>query len=277
MLISNNLVPRRTLALLAPNSGNLKSFTNVTSDWKSYGTFLAEAQKLRGKSYVDMGALDASQLTPDGRQLSDVDDRSWHLLTLGERGQVLGCLRYLPHPVTVSFSELIVARSALAKSERWGKHLRAAVAGELKRARRIGCSYAEIGGWAIAEALRCTTEAVRMIVRAYALAQLSGGALGLTTASLRSCSASILRRIGGRKLGVDGVELPSYSDAQFNSTEVEILGFDSSSLHFRYRKWMEESMNHLTHVPVILRANRANVEPRIIPANLTQPAFCFST
>jgi hypothetical protein len=273
-LISNSLVSRRNLALLAPENCNPKRFTNVTSDWKSYSTFLAEAQKLRGKCYVEMGALDASQLTADGRQLSDVDHRCWHLLTLGERGQVLGCLRYLPHSRAVSFSDLIVARSALAKSERWGQHLRAAVAGELGRAKRLGCSYVEIGGWAIAEALRCTTEAVRMIVSAYAMAQLSGGALGLTTASLRSCSASILRRIGGRKLGVDGVELPSYSDAQYNSTEVEILGFDSSSLHVHYRKWMEESMSHLTQVPVILRTSD---EPRVSRTGLSQPALCLAT
>jgi hypothetical protein len=251
MLTPNGITCRRRYALLAPEAAETRCFHKVSTDCKRHDKMLAEAQKLRGKSYYEMGALDGSQLTADGRHVSDADHRSWHLLTLDDQGDVAACLRYLAHPVTVSFPELTIAHSALAASAQWGHHLRYAVAREISCARSLGFSYVEMGGWAITEALRCTTEALRMVVTAYALAQLWGGALGITTASLRSCSASILRRIGGRKLAVDGVELPAYFDAQYKSTEIEILRFDSSSLNVRYRKWMEQSMAHLRDVAVI--------------------------
>ncbi len=246
---------RRSFALLAPELTQDPYFTRISVDSKRHGRLLAGAQRLRGKAYFQMGALEASRLTLDGRLVTEADDRSWHLLTLDECGQVVACLRYLAHPANVSFPELAVSRSALAKSEEWGQHLREAVAGEINRAKRCGYSYVEMGGWAIAEALRCTTEALRMIVSAYALARLWGGALGITTASRRSCSASILRRIGGRELAVDGRQLPAFCDAQYKSTEVEILRFDSSELNVRYRKWLDESLAHLENVPVIRRAS----------------------
>jgi len=251
MLTPNGTAYLRRYSLLAPDGAETACFHSISTDPERHATLLAEAQKLRGKSYFEMGALDPSQLTADGRHVTDADARSWHLLTVNDRGHVLACLRYLAHPVNVSFTELAIAHSALAKSAQWGQHLRDAIAREIHCARSLGYSYVEMGGWAITEALRCTTEALRMVVTAYALAQLWGGALGITTASLRSCSASILRRIGGRKLAADGVELPAYSDAQYKSTEIEILRFDSSSLNVRYRKWMEESMANLRDVPVI--------------------------
>jgi hypothetical protein len=250
-MLSPNMTCRRRYALLAPEPATTNCFHKVSTDSNGHGLMLAEAQKLRGRCYLEMGALDPSQLTDDGRHISDADRRSWHLVTMDDRGEVVACLRYLAHPVTVSFTELTIAHSALAKSTEWGHHLRDAVGRELRCARRLGYSYVEMGGWAITEALRCTTEALRMVVTAYALAQLWGGALGITTASLRSCSASILRRIGGRKLDADGVELPAYCDAQYKSTEIEILRFDSSRLNVRYKKWLEESMAQLSNVPVI--------------------------
>jgi hypothetical protein len=264
-LTSNAILAPRRYVLLAPEVTKNSYFKRVSVDSKRHGMLLAGAQRLRGDAYFQMGAIEAAQLTSDGRQISEADDRSWHLLTLDERGQVAACLRYLAHPVSVSFPELAIARSALAKSEKWGRHVREAVAGEIDRAKLRGYSYVEIGGWAIAEALRCTTEALRMIVSAFALAQLSGGALGITTASLRSCSASVLRRIGGQELSVAGMRLPSFSDPQFKSTEVEILRFDSSNLNVRYKRWLEESMARLREVQVIHRSSEKRVCRRTQP------------
>lgn len=242
---------RRQFAFLAPSDSNDSAFHNVAVSPSRHHELLGEAQRLRGRAYTDLGALDRSQLLEDGRHIHPADDQSWHLLTLDESGRVAACLRYLAHPGDVSFSRLTISHSTLAKSATWGPKLRIAVEEELKEARHRGCSYVEMGGWAITESLRCTTEALRMIVTAYALAQQSGGALGITNANLRSCSASILRRIGGRKLTAEGVELPSYSETEYNSIELEILGFDSLAPNPRYKKWMKECQSNVRDVPVI--------------------------
>ena len=99
---------------------------------------------------------------------------------------------------------------------------------DLHDARRRGCSYVEMGGWVIAEALRCTTEALRMIATAYAFAQLCGGALGISTASTRRCSSAILKRIGGQQMRAGGVELPSFYDAHYRCHMEVLLRFVAS-------------------------------------------------
>ena len=249
--LSPLLTRPRQFVLLAPIDSNVSGFRDVAVDPYRHGELLAEAQRLRGKACLGMGALDASQLSEDGRHVHAVDDQSWHLMTLDGDGHVMACLRYLLHPSSVPFSELTIAHSALAQSTKWGQRLRRAVEEELRQARGRGCSYVEMGGWAITEALRCTTEALRMIVTAFALAQLSGGALGITNANLQGCSASILRRIGGKRLMADGVELPSYTETEYGSFETEILCFDSSKLNPRYKTWIQEYQAHLPNVPVI--------------------------
>ncbi len=251
MLFSTIAAPRRRIVLLAPSDSDVLAFRDVGVDPYRHHELLAEAQRLRGKAYLDMGALDRSQLSEDGRLVHAVDDQSWHLMTLDEAGHVIACLRYLVHPSSVPFSTLTIAHCALAQSATWGKKVRVAVEAELRRARALGCSYVEMGGWAITEALRCTTEALRMIVTAFALAQAAGGALGITNANLEGCSASILRRIGGQRLTADGVELPPYAETEYKSFKTEVLCFDSSKLNPRYKTWLQECQAHLPYVPVI--------------------------
>jgi hypothetical protein len=259
-LLFNTIAPRRQILLLAPSDSNVLAFGDVEVDPYRYQKLLAESQRLRGKAYLDMGALDPSQLSDDGRLVHAVDDRSWHLMTLNEAGHVIACLRYLVHPSSVPFSTLTIAHCALAQSTTWGRKFRVAVEAELRRARGRGCSYVEMGGWAITETVRCTTEALRMIATAFALAQASGGALGITNANLEGCSASILRRIGGQRLTADGVELPSYTETEYKSFKTEVLCFDSSKLNPRYKRWMLECQAHLPYVPVIQQvSNRVDV------------------
>jgi hypothetical protein len=253
-LLSTIAAPRRQFVLLAPNDSDVVAFRDVAVNAHRHRELLAEAQRLRGETYLNIGALNPSQLSAEGRLVHAADDQSWHLLTLDEAGHVMACLRYMVHPNSVPFSKLTIAHCALAQSATWGQKLRAAVEAELRQARVRGCSYVEMGGWAITEALRCSTEALRMIVTAFALAKASGGALGITNANLEGCSASILRRIGGQRLMADGVELPSYTETEYKSFKTEVLCFDSSKLNPRYKKWMQECQAHLPDVPVIQQA-----------------------
>jgi hypothetical protein len=156
----------------------------------------------------------------------------------------------LAHPNDASFFDLTVARSALATSETWGKKFRQAIEADLALARKRRWSYVEMGGWVISEKLRCTTEAVRMVLSAYGLAQLFGGALGISTVTTKRGSSSILRRIGGESVMTRGSELPSYFEPHYNC-EMEILRFDSSRPNPRYRPWVDDCREYLQTAPVI--------------------------
>ncbi|HEX5230572.1 MAG TPA: hypothetical protein VFW44_22830 [Bryobacteraceae bacterium] len=251
---------------MAPPSADTSPFRNVGVDAGRHRELLAEAQVLRANTYLNLGALDPAQLSSGGRHIHPADDRSWHLLTLDGPGRVAACLRYQEHRGNVPFQDLTIASTSLATSDRWATSLRSAVEGELAEARRRGASYVEMGGWAITEALRCTTEALRMIVTTYGMAELSGGALGITTATLRSCSAAILRRVGGERLSDRGVPLPPYFEHGYKSIEAEILRFDSSAPNPRYRKWLNECRAQLIDMPVICResARRLFMAPAVL-------------
>jgi hypothetical protein len=242
-------IQRRNL-LLAPAPVNSVTFSNIVIDTSIHASRLAEAQKLRGRIAVHEGAVDSSELAADGRHVQSADRNSWHLLTLDTDGRVAACMRYQPHRDGAGFHDLAISRSTLAQSKTWGRDLRKAVEADLHDATQRGCSYVELGGWVISEALRCTTEALRMIATAYAFAQLCGGALGISTASTRRCSSAILKRIGGQQLKARGVELPSFYDAHYRC-HMEVLRFDSSRPNPRYRKWMDACRSSLSDVPVI--------------------------
>lgn len=240
---------RRRFVLLAPHRFRDACFSDIGVDASLHRRLLAEAQRLRGKIYQQIGAIDHSELLADGRHVQADDSRSWHLLTLDTRGRVAACTRYLSHPNTVSFSQLTVSRSAIANSDIWGPRFRQAIQTELALARRRNWSYVEMGGWVISETLRCTTEAVRMVLAAYGLAQLLGGALGIATVT-RHGSSPILRRIGGESLRSRGVDMPAYYEPQYRH-EIEILRFDSARPNTRYASWVEDSRAYLEQVPVI--------------------------
>jgi hypothetical protein len=204
------------------------------------------------------GAIQSSDLVADDRHVQAADNQAWHLLTLDENEAVVACIRYFAHEASVKFSELSVASSHIAQSAEFGPRVREAVEIELDCAKRRGVSYVELGGWAVCESLRCTTEAIRTLLTVYALSQVRGGAVGLSSATTRHHSSSILRRIGGRPLKTSAGEVSSYYDAQY-ACEMELLSFDSERPNERYAIWIRDCREALHKIPVVVGAPAAVV------------------
>lgn len=264
---------REELVLLAPARSFIpQTFKRRFSDATRHTQLLFEAQRVRGRIYVADGAVKASQLTSDGRHVQAADADSWHLLSVDRSGQVQGCARYRHLTGKVGFDDLTVRDSWLARSDEWRLSLRAAVETEIFRARLRGAAFSEVGGWAIVPEKRCTAEALRIAMATYALAQTLGGCLGISTATERHHSSSILRRIGGRSLQHDGTELPSYYDPQYRC-QMEVLRFDSNSPDAGCRRFVERLSGRLADVPVVIaRELPASQPPQPAPAPVWSPA-----
>jgi hypothetical protein len=240
------------LVLLAPARCFIpESFRRRNVDGNKHAQWLSDAQKLRGRVYLADGAVQASQLSTDGRHLQDVDYDSWHVLAVDGSGAVQGCARYRHLVGNIGFDDLGVRESWLARCEQWGGSLRAAVESEIVRAKQRGSAFSEVGGWAIVPEKRCKGEALRIAMATYSLAQILGGCVGISTATERHHSSSILRRIGGRSLECDGTELPSYYDPQYQC-QMEVLRFDSSLPDASCRRWVEQLGQRLTEVTVVI-------------------------
>ena len=263
------------LVLLAPAGGFIpESFTRRYAGRNRHARWLSEVQRLRGRVYLADGAVQASQLTADGRHVQRSDYDSWHLLAVGGNREVQGCARYRHLTGNVGFDDLAVRESWLAKCEQWGLSLRAAVESEIVRAKQRGAAFSEVGGWAIVPEKRCTIEALRIAMATYSLAQMLGGCVGISTATERHRSSSILRRIGGHSLQYRGTELPSYYDPQYRC-KMEVLRFDSSSPDASCRRWVEEMSSQLPEVSVVVAREPAEslYAPPLQPIPVTWPSL----
>ena len=240
----------RELVLLAPSATRVPAaFRNVDADEKRYGGLLEGMQRLRAQVYLKDRAVRQSHVR-GGLHRQPADHESWHLLLLDGLDRVCGCTRYREHTDDIQFPELGVARSAIARCSTWGNRLRWCVDAELALCRQMSLPYVEVGGWALLEKVRNTSEAVRMILATYGLAQLLGGGIGLSTATWRNSSASILRRMGGLPMEHGIGELPPYHDPQYGC-HMEILRFYSWAPNPRYTATVDELKATLRNMRVV--------------------------
>jgi hypothetical protein len=239
----------RSLIFLAPAGTRLRRTSfKAQRDGSRHESLKAEMQRLRGRVYLQDGAITPAELSGD-RHILPVDDACWHLLVC-ENGEVLGCTRFLQHRSGTRFDDLRISESALASSDLWGGRLRAAVEQDLRDAADTGFSYVEVGGWAIAEKIRCTAECLRSVLAVYAWSRLVGGAIGVSTATERNGSASILRRLGGNSLRWNNSEIPDYYDPRYDC-RMHMLRYDSRSPAPRYEVLIKGIERALASIPVV--------------------------
>ena len=242
---------RDRLVLLAPSAAAVPAvFRSVDVDPARHAAILGDIQRLRGRTYLEDGAILSSQLTADGRHALPVDAPSWHIASCEPGGEVIGCARYRAHEPAVRPEELGVWRSAAINQPHRIRELHAAIEEDIARARRRQIAFVEVGGWAIAAHRRFSAEAMQIALSTFALARGVGGCIGMTTATVRNCSSKILRKIGGHLLEPGGVTLRPYYDPQYGC-EMELLRFDSTTPNPRYEPWIDQMVRSLLDVTVI--------------------------
>lgn len=210
---------------------------------------LAAVQRFRAQTYLADGAITPDQLTSDQRHDMAVDHKSWHLITLTSNDRVLACMRLTQHTGSVSYDNLQLSCEA-AQDSSFTSNLRAAVDQDLSNIHIRRRSVVELGGWAVAEEVRRSMEAMRMLIASFAWSRLMGGCIGFGVATVRNGSAAILRRIGGESLYLNGEAIPPYFDHKYGC-EMHPLRFDSFKTSSKYEHWISTFERQLTCIPVI--------------------------
>lgn len=243
------LTGNRFVILSPSRASETRTFRNLQTNSKKHGTLLAAVQRFRGSIYAADGAVGANRLTADGRHRAPGDEEAWHLISLGPKGEVRACLRFLEESHALGFDNLLVRHSAALDSER-GPAYRRAVEQEMSHARKQNLRFGEVGGWAVGEQLRNTTESIRILLAMYGLLELLGGCLGVATATWRHHSAGILRRIGLQTLQSDGGELPPYFEPCYDC-KMELLRFDSRLPNPKYKVTVRDYASALRTAAVV--------------------------
>lgn len=216
----------RNHVLIAPAGwSEVQGFYRANVDPAGHSDLIGAVQRFRGGCYLADGAIGAHELTADGRHVQSMDDDSWHLVIRDDDGAVISCARY--HSVkNPRFESTAAAGSALAQSPDWRGKVARIVENSIRQANARGAHFAELGGWCVADVARHSRHALRSVLYMFALGEILGGTIGLSTATTRHCSSSILQRLGAQKASLDGEVLPSYFDRRFDC-EMELLQFDS--------------------------------------------------
>lgn len=261
-LLDRNIaaVGQRLLILAPPHAVASQYFQNVEVDARLHRRLIQCMQKLRGRVYLEDGAISRHQLSADGLHVTPEDERSWHLLMLDAESRVNACVWYLDHDNDVTLDQLRVRNCPLATSDQLSHRFRAAIAAELARARLEGLRYTELGGWAVSPESRHSADGLVLALSAYGLGRVGSGTLGLTTATVRHASATILRRLGGAPLEALGDEIPSYYDPRYRC-DMQLLRFDSRRPNPKYRGTIDALTDQLAFVPIVASAPLA--EPLI--------------
>jgi hypothetical protein len=241
------------LILLVPGTGATTPFRHVANDAAKREAMLREMQQLRGSIYLEDGAITPKHLSADGRHQTPEDDVSWHLLMTNARREISACVWYREHEPGASMDALRVRDCPLRKDSTWRDLVSRAVHAELATARRESLRYVEVGGWAVSKASRGAVEGLILALGAFSLGRLFGGALGMTTATVRHCSSTILRRLGGSHFEIDGRVVPPYYDPRYDCT-MELLRFDSRRPTARYADLVAALEEKLAHVAVFANA-----------------------
>lgn len=258
-------------AVVPPSRAHIPSiFQNVHVSPRIHQELLGRMQRMRGKAYLADGAIQSSDLTSDGRHESSVDDHSWHVLSMNSQGDVIACLRYVDELHAANFEQLWVRHAAMAHCPVLGRRFRSSVESMMRRARNMRIGFGEVGGWAVSEDHRWTTEPLRIILATYGLLQLLGSSMGVATATFRHGSASILRRIGLSSMVADGEELPPYFDPQYGC-QMEVLEYDSRFPNPKYREKVLELSACLSQAPVICHERMITAMPSLYRPREVQP------
>jgi hypothetical protein len=257
------------LVILAPPDASVTGFSNVTADSFLHKERLSALQRLRGRIYLNDGALRQEQISPDGRHRTREDSKSWHLLVLDEQRRVSGCIWYLAHACMPRFDQLRVRQTALARQPDWAHKLQAAVESDVATARHERVHYAEVGGWAVAKESRLT-DCLLLVLSTYGLSQKLGGAFVVATATVRHASAAVLRRLGGSRLEGDGYVVPPYFEPRYGC-EMEILRFDTRRPNSKYARVVDYLRSSLMNIPVIVGDGMAFEPPLTVARPMQVP------
>ena len=238
------------LVLAAPPAVAIPlSFENVDFVAERRARLVRDVQRVRGSIYLEDGAIERNELTDDGLHKTAEDARSWHLLLLNAERRITACVWYLPHHIDASVDDLRVRNCPLTRLPRWRGNVLQAVQSDISRARSEGLQYAELGGWAVSKENRCAGDGLVLALAAYSLAAIFGGALGITTATVRHSSSTILRRLGGSYLPCGDGAVPSYYDPKYRCM-MELLRFDSRAPNPKYAHLIEALGQQIAHAPL---------------------------
>lgn len=207
---------RDSLIVLAPLSQVPARYSRAVLDEHRYDTWLHRAQALRGRTYLADGALQAGDLTSDGRLVSDWDRFSWHIIAR-DSDRIHAAMRLTFHRSPIDPFHMGIANSGLFQTELGQRYLRA-IRSFQKSCFATGGILCEAGGWAVDFSYRGRRPSAAVVLSSWPIARSQGRVHTLATVTSRNHSHEILTRMGALGLHDFEGELPSWNDPVYGCT-----------------------------------------------------------
>ena len=205
---------------------------------------LEQIQRLRGRVYVEDGALHPSLLDTDGKHLTAFDHDHWHILVTDEQDEVCACFLLIRYPEDARFEDLKLYELIDRMSPALRPIYEASVRAFMSEASGQNLGFGEVAAWAVRGDVRNRPSSLMFSFAAWALYQLLGESLVVGAPTTRHNAATILRRIGGFPLRFSGFPLQRFYDDRYGC-DMEIIGFNSCEPLLKYSPIILEIRDHM--------------------------------
>ncbi len=211
--------------LLAPANARIPNvFSRVEENKQAHETWLKQAQQLRGRVYLEDGAITQDDLDNTGRHISRHDECSWHFLVLDAEEHLRGVMRcqfWYPQQKLPEISEMhlypLLERMKQPTREQYQNSIKAFIAAQQTK----NCFF-EVAGLAVESSSQGITVGSMLGVSGYSIANLKDSGTAIAAATNRHNASRLFHKLGG--FGFEN--LTPFFDSRYGC-EMEFIGFNS--------------------------------------------------
>ncbi len=217
--------------LLAPANARIPSvFSRVEENKDVHEAWLTKLQQLRGKVFLEDGAIKESHLDEQGRHISKHDVLSWHYLALSPEEQLRGVMRCQVWYTSERLPELCDLNLYVLLERMQNLELRqkftTALTTFIHQPNEQAC-FVEISALAVDKASQGFTIGSMLGVSAYSLANIIDAYAGVGAGTDRHHTARFYHKLGGisfRDPSNPEEILPPFFDTGYDC-QMDIMGF----------------------------------------------------
>lgn len=241
-----------SFVLLAPRRHVPAEYTCVIRDSLQHQCWLKRAQMLRGRAYLEDGAVDASHLDQDGRLISHWDMDSWHIIAR-EGDEACATMRFTFHRNAVDPDHLGLASSSVFQTPDAAR-IHRAVRTYQEKCLDAGDIFGEVGGWAAESLRRGGRKSAAVALSPWPLCRSVGRVRALSTVTSRNHSIGILTRIAAVPLGDEQGQVPSWFDERYGC-DMYLSAFTTWDLHDEFEDDARRLAELLYAAPVFVNGS----------------------
>jgi hypothetical protein len=239
------------LTVIAPSEGQLPiSLPIQECNQQDYSDLIDEIQRFRGRVYVQDEAIPEASLDETGRQYSEVDYRSWHVVARTDSDAICGVMR-IPFYSSDTDIDNLQLNSLLQRLEPSEQLVfRHTIQSFLEESSGTYEMLCEPGGWAVDLKLISQSIGTSLAACGLAVVQWIGSAISVSTVTVKHNAPKLLKYMGAWN-PLQHTSHERFKD-WYHSCEMEIIFFAHDRASAQLIPIVEQIKGHIENTGVLV-------------------------